>query len=71
MTFATNFDLRRRDELRRSLENPHPDSAGLADDGLAAWTRSLPGEDTETLVDNSAGKPIRWVAGEGWVEGRE
>jgi hypothetical protein len=28
-------------------------------------------EDIEALVDNSAGKPVRWVPGEGWVEGRE
>jgi Arc/MetJ-type ribon-helix-helix transcriptional regulator len=65
------LDRRRREELRRSLRNPHPESAGLADEGLEAWTRSLPEEDTEALVDSSAGKPVRWVSGEGWVEGRE
>jgi Arc/MetJ-type ribon-helix-helix transcriptional regulator len=64
------LDRRRREELRRSLQNPHPESAGLADEGLEAWTRSLPEEDTEALVDSSAGKPVRWVSGEGWVEGR-
>jgi Arc/MetJ-type ribon-helix-helix transcriptional regulator len=65
------LDRRRREELRRSLQNPHPESAELADEGLAAWTRSLPEEDSEALVDSSAGKPVRWVSGEGWVEGRE
>jgi len=65
------LDRRRREELRRSLRNPHPEGAELADEGLEAWTRSLPGEDTEALVDSSAGKPVRWVSGEGWVEGRE
>src|ERR1039457_4368999 len=65
------LDRRRREELRRSLRNPHPESAGLADEGLEAWTRSLPEEDTEALVDSSAGKPVRWVSGEGWVAGRE
>ena len=65
------LDLRRREELRRSLGNPHPESADLADEGLEAWVRSLPEEDAEALVDSRAGKPIRWVAGEGWVEGRE
>ena len=65
------LDLRRREELRRSLRNPHPEGAELADEGLAAWTRSLPEEDAEALVDSSAGKPVRWVAGEGWVEERE
>jgi hypothetical protein len=29
----------------------------------------LPEEDTEALVDSSAGKAVRWVPGEGWVEG--
>src|SRR5260370_40562089 len=65
------LDRRRREELRRSLQNPHPESAVLGNEGLEAWTRSLPEEDTEALVDSSAGTPVRWVSGEGWVEGRE
>ena len=65
------LDRRRRQELRRSLHNPHPESVAFADEGLEAWTRSLPEDDTEALVDSSAGKPVRWVSGEGWVEGRE
>jgi len=65
------LDRRRRAELRRSLQNPHPESAELADQGLEEWTRGLPEEDTEALVDSSAGKPVRWVPGEGWIEGGE
>ena len=65
------LDRRRRDELRRSLDNPHPESAGLAEQGLEKWTRGLPEEDTGALVDGNAGRPVRWVSGEGWVEGRE
>jgi hypothetical protein len=65
------LDRRRREELRRSLHNPHPESAELAEQGLAEWTRGLPEEDTEALVDNNAGAPIRWISGEGWVEGCE
>ena len=65
------LDRRRREDLRRSLQNPHPESPKLADEGLEAWTRGLPDEDAEALVDSSAGKPVRWIAGEGWVEGRE
>jgi hypothetical protein len=64
------LDRRRRDELRRSLDNPHP-SAELAEPGLEEWTRGLPREDAAALVDINAGRPIRWVPGEGWVEGRE
>jgi hypothetical protein len=65
------LDRRRREELRRSLHNPHPESAELAEQGLEEWTRGLPEEDTEALVDSNAGKPVRWVSGTGWVEGRE
>jgi Arc/MetJ-type ribon-helix-helix transcriptional regulator len=63
------LDRRRRAELRRSLQNPHPESAELAEQGLEEWTSGLPKEDTEALVDSGAGKPVRWVSGEGWVEG--
>jgi len=65
------LDRRRRAELRRSLQNPHPESAELAELGLEEWTRGLPEEDTSALVDKSAGKAVRWVPGEGWVEERE
>jgi len=62
------LDRRRRAELLRSLENPHPESAELAEQGLEEWSRELPEEDGEALVDRSAGKAVRWVPGEGWVE---
>lgn len=60
------LDRRRRAELHRSLRNPHPESAELAEQGLEVWARSLPEEDAETLVDSSAGTAVRWVPGEGW-----
>ena len=65
------LDRRRREDLHRSLQNPHLESAELAEEGIEAWTRSLPEEDAEALVDHSAGKPVRWVSGSGWVEERE
>lgn len=65
------LDHRRREELRLSLQNPHSESAELAGQGLEEWTRSLPEEDGEALVDSSAGKPVRWMPGVGWVEGSE
>ena len=64
-------DIDRREKLRRSLQSPHPESSEFAKQGLGEWTRGLPEEDTKALVDSKAGKPIRWVSGEGWVEGRE
>jgi hypothetical protein len=65
------LNRRRREDLYRSLQNPHPELAEFADEGLEAWGRSLPEEDAEGLVDDSAGKPVQWVPGEGWVEGHE
>ena len=61
---------RRREELLQSLGNPHPDAAELADVGLADWAANLPAED-EGLVDQAAGKKVRWVEGQGWVEEAE
>lgn len=62
---------RRREELQRSLRAPHPESEQLAEAGFDAWAASLPVEDADELVDVSAGKPVRWVPGEGWVETNE
>ena len=53
------LDRRRRDELRRSLDNPHAEAAHLAEQGLEEWTRGSPEEDAAALVDGNAGKPIR------------
>lgn len=58
---------RRRDGLLRSLENPHPEAAELAETGLGDWSASLP-EGDDGLVDVNGGKPVRWVEGRGWVE---
>lgn len=58
---------RRREGLLRSLRNPHPEAAGLAEEGLDEWDAGLP-EGDQGLVDVSAGRPVRWVEGEGWVE---
>ncbi len=65
------LDRRRRAELLRSLESPHPESAHLAEQGLDEWALGLPEEDAGALIDGAAGKPIRWVPGEGWVEESE
>lgn len=69
VTEAVEHELvrRRRDGLLRSLKNPHPEAAELAETGLADWGASLPPGD-DGLVDVNAGKPVRWVEGQGWVE---
>jgi hypothetical protein len=58
---------RRRAGLLRSLKSPHPEASELAETGLADWGASLPPDD-EGLVDVNAGKPVRWVEGQGWIE---
>jgi Arc/MetJ-type ribon-helix-helix transcriptional regulator len=59
---------RRREDLQRSLRSPHPESEQLAEAGFGEWASGLPEEDAADLVDMRAGTPVRWVAGEGWVE---
>lgn len=69
ITEAVEHELvrRRREGLHRSLASPHPEAAELAETGLADWGAGLPAED-EGLVDEAAGKAVRWVEGQGWVE---
>jgi hypothetical protein len=64
------LDGKQRVELRRSLQNPHPASFETAGEALEEWERSLPEENTESLLDNAAGTAPRWIPGEGWVEDR-
>jgi hypothetical protein len=65
------FDHRRREALRRSLANPHVESIKFTDNEFETWLHGLPEDDCEALVAYSAGRPIRWIYGEGWVYGRE
>lgn len=69
ITQAVEHELvrRRREGLLQSLRSPHPEAADLADAGLADWGAGLPVEDDD-LVDLDAGKAVRWVEGQGWVE---
>ena len=57
---------RRRDSLLQSLQNPHPETTELVDVNLNDWVSDLPSD--ETLVDASAGTPVRWVEGQGWIK---
>jgi hypothetical protein len=58
---------RRREELRRSLRGPHPESEKLSDAGFDEWANGLPKEDAAGLVDMRVGTPVRWIPGKGWV----
>ena len=57
-----------RAELRRALDNPHPESTEVNSWGMTDWAVRLPDEDAESLLDGTQGKLVRWVEGEGWSE---
>lgn len=62
------LERRRREDLRRSLDNPHAESLEMAEAGLAEWVAQLPREDASGLVDSKSGTPVRWSQRKGWVE---
>jgi hypothetical protein len=61
------LELRRRQELERSLRYPHPESHQMAEAGIEDWGEGWTADDEE-LVDPSAGKPVRWTPDDGWHE---
>lgn len=61
------LERRKREELRRSLRSPHPESSEIAEEGLAAWAGALPDEEVADLVDVAAGRAVRWIPGAGWT----
>ncbi|HUP01500.1 MAG TPA: hypothetical protein VM737_08275 [Gemmatimonadota bacterium] len=61
------LERRRREALRISLENPHPESLEFADLGLAEWIADVPAADRD-LLDPREGRKVRWRPDEGWVE---
>ena len=66
---AVRHELKRRQrqELLRSLEDPHPDSLTTAELGLEDWSQGLPAGDLN-LLDPSAGMPLQWSGEQGWQE---
>lgn len=64
---ANELARRRRLELRRSLENPHPESLEVAHLGLGSWADDSHPEDA-SLVDPTTGTAVRWSPGAGWIE---
>ena len=61
---------RRREELRRSLSRPHAETQEIADAGLDDWGSGSKLADSSELLDARAARPVRWVPGKGWVEGK-
>jgi len=61
------LEARRREALERSLANPHAESLQVAEAGIAEWDAGW-SEDDEALVDESAGRSVRWDPDQGWIE---
>ena len=59
---------REREELKRSLESPHPETSELADAGFDDWAARLPDDEASDLLDFRAGRAVRWVPGRGWTD---
>lgn len=59
----------KRQRLRTSLRNPHPESKAMAEAGFDEWAKSL-GDDGSDLVAPGSGTPVRWVPGRGWQRHR-
>ena len=64
------LERRRREHLRRSLHQPHPESTELVEVDFDEWATTLPDEDAAELVDPRAGRDVHWVPGEGWTKNR-
>jgi predicted transcriptional regulator len=64
---AVERELHRRvrEELRRSLDAPHPEGLEVVELGMAPYRDALPAEPTD-LIDPSAGLRVAWRGGEGW-----
>jgi hypothetical protein len=58
---------RNREDLLRSLRDPHPDTVDFVDEGFSDWCASLPAED-EGLLELDSGTPVRWDPEGGWIE---
>lgn len=59
---------RRREELRRSLRQPHAEAMAVAEEGFVDWAERLPDEAAGQLVDPRGGTAVRWTPGKGWTE---
>jgi hypothetical protein len=60
------LDRRRTEQLRQSLNQPHPESLEMAEAGFATWGEGL-SDDAADLIAPGAGEGVRWTYDHGWV----
>jgi post-segregation antitoxin (ccd killing protein) len=61
------LERRRREALRAALENPHPETAEMAEVGWAEWAAATDPADAD-LVDPGGGTPVQWSPEKGWIK---
>ena len=61
------LERRRREQLRLSLREPHPETEQTAEFGIRDWAVSDDDGD-EDLLDPGVGKTVHWEPGKGWTE---
>lgn len=54
-----------REQLKKSLSHPHPESLEMAEAGFATWAERL-SNDAADLIAPGAGEEVRWTADRGW-----
>jgi Arc/MetJ-type ribon-helix-helix transcriptional regulator len=62
----SELDRRKREELQRSLQNPHPESLENSELGMNEWAGQSAAGDAD-LLDLSSGRRVLWNPGEGWI----
>jgi len=58
---------RRKEGMMQSIRHPHAEALEVAEFGMSEWASRLPREEKD-LVDPGAGRAVRWIEGEGWIE---
>ncbi len=64
------LEARRQEALALSLANPHAESLHVAEEAIEDWDSGWTSDD-ESVVDNAAGRSVRWEPEHGWVEVNE
>ena len=52
--------------IHAAAEKPHPETMAMAELGLTEWASRLTDEETASVCDPAAGRPVRWIDGVGW-----
>ena len=63
------LESRRRQELLKSVENPHPQSEEVAETEIGQWGEW--GAEDGDLLDTTAGRAVSWTPHQGWIEEEE